>query len=455
MPAANHRPGYALPPISANEPFVLYEGPVTLQHRGRTVQCQGIARLRWFPSPGIRLTLEAGWATFVEMKADTLRVRLGNMKETTVQITSISLGAQSKVEAFVSSAECKSPKCLSAIRFWIVNFPDFITPSLLSFPGEPSAVAAVGTVKVPSEAAWTRQAAQLQNSEWRVNIVATRDSRQTYGSLNANGGYAITHIGEVVRRNGRPFLVKRAKSLLSRVDQFLSFARGAACASPVRWGLAADGAVVWQQFGSPIVDQWKQSMLTWFDNNHGQFLAEVFEEFTQLHDHPTLSEPFRLALYWYRKCATGSGGPEGSIVLGMTALELLSALIVVDRKTAMSTGAHDKLSAKDKLRELLRAIHVPFFIPARYQALSSFARQRGWTDACETLAEFRHGYVHPKKTRRQVVLQANGRVLLQVKWLTLWYQELAFLYLLNHQGHYFNRVRAKWRGQVEPVPWAP
>ena len=454
MSADNQYVNYERPANAANEPVILYEGQVEFRHRGGTVQCQGTATLHWFPSPGIRLTLEAGWATLVDLEAGTLRVRLGDMKEAKVQIASRSLGVRSKIEAFVRSAECKSPKRLRAIRFWIVNFPDIMTPNLISSPGEPSAVCAVGTVELPIAAAWTKQAAQLQNSEWCVSIVATRDSQQTYGSLKANGGYAITHIGEVVRRDGRPFVVKQAKTVLSRVDEFLSFARGAACASPVRWGLAADGAVVWRQFGSPIVDQWTQSTLTWFDTNHGQLLAEVFDEFTRIHEHPTLSEPFRLALYWYRKCATGSGGPEGSIVLGMTALDLLSALIVVDRKATMSAGAHDKLSAKDKLRALLRAIGMPLFIPARFKALSSFAKQHKWTDACETLAEFRHGYVHPKKARRRVVLRANGRVLLQVKWLTMWYQELAFLYLLNHQGHYFNRVRARWRGQVEPVPWA-
>ena len=38
--------------------------------------------------------------------------------------------------------------------------------------------------------------------------------------------------------------------------------------------------------------------------------------------------------------------------------------------------------------------------------------------------------------------------------LSLWYQELALLYLLDHQGRYRNRTTAEWVGQVEPVPWS-
>ena len=39
-------------------------------------------------------------------------------------------------------------------------------------------------------------------------------------------------------------------------------------------------------------------------------------------------------------------------------------------------------------------------------------------------------------------------------WLSLWYQELALLRLLGHQGSYANRTRIdRWVGQIEPVPW--
>ena len=37
--------------------------------------------------------------------------------------------------------------------------------------------------------------------------------------------------------------------------------------------------------------------------------------------------------------------------------------------------------------------------------------------------------------------------------MSLWYQELALLYLLGHQGEYRNRLTAEWLGEVETVPW--
>ena len=37
--------------------------------------------------------------------------------------------------------------------------------------------------------------------------------------------------------------------------------------------------------------------------------------------------------------------------------------------------------------------------------------------------------------------------------LSLWYQELALLYLLDHDGDYRNRMAAEAVGDVDKVPW--
>ena len=162
-----------------------------------------------------------------------------------------------------------------------------------------------------------------------------------------------------------------------------------------------------------------------------------------------------LALHWYRRCNTNSSGKEGSLVLGMAALDLLSALIVVGRCRSMSAQKHDQLNAAKKPRALLKALGVPADIPPRYAALTAFAEKCGKSDSCEALVELRHGFVHPNEERRSVVFGSVGRAAVSDAWqLSLWYQELALLRLLRHRGSYRNRTTAKRVGQVEPVPWS-
>lgn len=144
---------------------------------------------------------------------------------------------------------------------------------------------------------------------------------------------------------------------------------------------------------------------------------------------------------------------EGAIILGLTALDLLGAMVVVDRAAAMSASKYDNLPAKQKLAQLLDVMKVPTAIPAKLSQLAAFAATNGWQTACETLAEIRHGYVHSNKKRRQVVLSAPNLATFEAWQLSLWYQELALLYLLDHAGEYRNRLTAEWLGEVETVPW--
>ena len=155
----------------------------------------------------------------------------------------------------------------------------------------------------------------------------------------------------------------------------------------------------------------------------------------------------------YSHCNTQSSGKEGSLVLGIAALDLLSALVVVDRCRSMPANRHDKLSAAEKLRVLLEALDVPADVPPRYASLAAFAKQNDMTNSCEALAEFRNGFVHPNEKRRNIVRRANDLASFEAWQLSLWYQELTFLYLLDHQGQYRNRTTAERVGQVEPVPW--
>ncbi len=135
---------------------------------------------------------------------------------------------------------------------------------------------------------------------------------------------------------------------------------------------------------------------------------------------------------------------------------LLSALIVVDRLQLRSADTHDRLRAAAKLRDLLHALAIPLDIPARHTKLIAFAQKNRLSDSdtadsSAALVKFRHGFVHANERHREVVFSAEGKAATVDAWLlSLWYQELALLYLLDHQGTYRNRITSL----VERVPWA-
>ena len=279
---------------------------------------------------------------------------------------------------------------LLSIGFQVVNFPDFITPGPSAVPGDPTAIA--------GEDDETIQTVKLSWGDWQIKLVALPESRQRYARLSATGGYAFTHVGELKRSDANPFSVEQAKDILESLRVFLSFARGAACCLPVQWGRVASADIVWRQFVSPIVDGW-MPRLSWFDEHHGGILAELFEPFRRIHRDSSLREPLVVTLHWYRHCNTQSSGMEGSLVLGMAALDLLGALIVVDRDGSMTEAGYDKLHGAKKLRKLLGALEIQVDIPERYEALTRFAQRHSYGDSCKALVELRNGFVHAVRSR--------------------------------------------------------
>ena len=438
------------PQDDVNGPILLHQGRFRVRVGDRHIEPSGSACLRWLPRPGIEFVMETDAPCGFDL--DSLKVELPGFRTRKVVALSTHWGStpsgSTSIRAAVGEMEGGGGRSLLSVGFQIVNFPDVITPGSCAVPGDPT------TIGGDDRTNQTLQNIALNHDGWKIRIVPLPESRDRCEQLTATGGYAFTHVGQLTRVDDSAFSVEEAKDILESLRQFLWFARGAACALPIHWGRGEDGEIVWRRFQSPIVDPWARSYISWFDEHHGEILAELFDSFCGTHKDPRLREPLGVALHWYRHCNTQSSGLEGSLVLGMAALELLGALIVVHRNGSMSAGQYDGLPGAVKLRKLLKALKLQPDIPQRYEALSRFAKNNNW-DSCQALAELRNGFVHAKEERRRIVFGSDGKAATPgALQLSLWYQGLALLRLLEYRGSYFNRTTATWVGQVEPVPWS-
>ena len=279
------------PQSDVNEPIPLHEGRFRVWAGDRCVEGSGSAHLRWLPSPGIEFDLEIT-EPFPGVGFDSLTVELPGFRTENVVAHSMTLGSTSRIGAFASAMESDREQNLLSVGFQVVNFTDFITLGLSAVPGDPTATAGVtGTERLlggvtptgsPTKRvqSLTRATAGLRHDGWNVSLVAVPESGDRYRHLKATGGYSFTHVGQLTRIDDSAFAVQQAEKILESLRVFLSFARGAACSLPIRWGRGIDGEIVWRQFGSPIVDRWRQR-LSWFDEIHGEVLTELFDAFCQ------------------------------------------------------------------------------------------------------------------------------------------------------------------------------
>ena len=422
------------PQERVNEPVLLHEGRFFVGVGDRNVDATGSARLRWMPSPRIVFDIEAD--SLIGSDLASMTVEPADFKTTNCLVHSTDLISTISASAGAMESECEQR--LRSVGFQIVNFSNFKTPGPAVVPGDPTAVGGdsgtIGTV-------------ELGHDGWEVRLVVVPESLDRYQELEATGGYAFTHVGQLKRTDDSTFSVKRAKDILESLRVFLSFTRGAMCGMPIQWGRDAEGEIVWRWFGSPVVNRWKRSYSSWIGTNHGTVLTELFGSFCRRHKDRQFREPLAVAVHMYSHCNTRSSGMEGSIILGTAALELLGTLIVENHGDIRDTAK--------RLRKLLSALKTQPTIPHRFQALARFAKKNGKWDAPKALVQFRNGFVHPTEERREIVFAPEAHAAMSdACTLAVWYQELALLHLLGHQGSYSNRTTAKWDWEVEPVPWS-
>jgi len=276
------------------------------------------------------------------------------------------------------------------------------------------------------------------------SLHSTPDSAKT---LRDEGGYAITHLGEIRRTDANEFSVSDIASFLRGLELFFSFCRGHWVSPVLRVGFDSNCAKVWEHWNSPKGESylWTSS---WLNPMYGQNLEVLFPGFMNLWANQEWQQALEEAIYWYLNSNYSPRGIDAGVILAQAALERLSFANAVKNKVH---GGFRKITAADKLRELFSSLNLPVTIPSVLTSLSATAMQHRWSDAPQGLTEIRNEIVHPEHKKRG---QFND-VLVDAWDLSLWYIEMTVLRLSAYSGDYSNRlVPRNAVGQVEKVPWA-
>lgn len=331
---------------------------------------------------------------------------------------------------------------LQSVTFDVLNFPSFIGGQDIT----------EDYTDDHGRSGWRRRGhVNLEADGWRIEITAVPDLKEIVEALKGQGGYAITHKGNLKRSGGETFSIEDAENAMNRLRQFLSFARGVHCAPILPVGFNSDGEPVWKQWGSYAVESWGGT-LSWFDTHHAEGLAEVFPGFWKcLNGGDQRANAARIALDWYLRSNRNDGNQAGGLIMSQTALERL----------ADSHGSNG--SAAKCIRKLVETYSIPSELPDCLDTLKKVlwavrenAAANGGKDKIldgpEALVAVRNDLVHPKPYLTDIYSLKEYEA-----WnLAQWYLELVLLNMCSFKGKYGNRLlEGRWTGQIEPVPWAP
>ena len=409
---------------TVNEPIAFFDGQILFYFDRRPIHATGTASLVWLPSPRIEIDAEFEPTTdeqveiVTDMELEDIDVALQGFGREKTLLLSRTLLPPYRVIARATSIESVDKGQLRAIKFPLVNGPEFLTPGLWAPVAKPEELSSRAGQSLPRNTTVTIETTRLFYDGWQINLVAaTEKSHEVRKRIANSNGYAFTHIGQVSRDDGSGFSPQEADKILDLLSKFLSFLRGASCNFPILHGVGKDGQTSWKRFCSAVVDSGRKQS-TWFEASHGGILPGLFEKFCVLCD-GSHGKSSQVALHWYRECNKGSGGTESAIILGLTALELMSSLVLVEQKRVLSARKHKDLQLADKLGRLLREMSTPSKIPSQFTELDGFAQNHNWSTAYEALTKIRHSFVHSKSVASTMIFQAPRQVILQTWQLSL------------------------------------
>jgi hypothetical protein len=293
---------------------------------------------------------------------------------------------------------------------------------------------------------------ELSNSDWKFTFDKVDELGALMAAMNTTSGYTVTQIGTLERVDRGAFSKKDAAKMLDALAWFLSFANGDWVGPVLPVGFDGE-ARRWEFWSRWKTAPWHSNHShSWFNPTRQESLPELFPKFLSRWLLPDWQETLRTAIHWYIEAGRKGGGVQGGIILAQTALELLSAAIIVEDRKMISPEGLRALRISDRLRLLFSWASLPMHDSslAKMQPLLGVNKQ--WVDTPQALTEVRNSIVHSDERRGRIPTE----VLDHAAAIYLWYVELVILRFLDYRGEYFNKIPQSGilaYYNADPVPW--
>jgi hypothetical protein len=344
---------------------------------------------------------------------------------------------------------------LSNIVFHIVNFSSYI-----------------GTERTCKETEtgeycnWGRMTFVEGEYEIAIDEISSMDSLNNNLSdkLKKVGGYAITHVGQIKKKDNSNLNINEAEEIINIFSYFLSFLKGVQVSIVLCVGHNLVGETVYEQWKDPFVQPWKYRA-SWLPEHKMQEIPKIFPRFVSWWK--DWGQVARTTINMYTESNHNDFGDIG-IILSQSLLELIARVVLVEKKSIIAASRYDNrgresLSPADKISLLLKELSISdSFPPSHVNAINDLVqfavenipeldrKNKSASEAVIVFTKIRNDITHAKKK-----YAPSDRVFYDTTSLGLWYVEMVILAILEYDGVYCNRLRkSKWAGEYDSVPWA-
>ncbi len=431
----------------ANTSIEIYEGEYSLKNEEVDIKIKGIINFEWFPVSGLcfsgkvismnsvndlLLTLDKEYKVFLK----DLEFGSGLIINTNTFFGRNTDGTIVKGRIYKQAVDGDKTIPVEKIGFSIPNFRSFL-----------------GTI-VKKDIGTSRRSSmsrlELENDDYIILIDKGIDYEVKRKSLEQNGGYIITHHGELEIKKGS-LRLEETYDILYCLNTFITFLNGRRTAALFLQGVFEDD-VVWTDYSNKIIDPYKH-VHSWAQEYTTEGLNELWQSFSSLWKGTDDKNFLNTVIHWYIEANNNSGFTEGSIIMAQTALELLYNWWIIEQNKLIVGEDSEKLSASNKIRLLLSQLNISHLVPRKFIQLKEFIDNNdNIIDAPDAIIQIRNAIVHSQVKKRKKLSSIHPHAKHEALELSIWYIEMALLRILNFKDKYINRC-LEINNNEEFVPW--
>lgn len=297
---------------------------------------------------------------------------------------------------------------------------------------------------------------EVGDDEWAIEVFPVEQFRKMNDDLAKQGGYALTHFGEIRRTDERGFDSAALSRLSTALHHIFSFTMGRWAGPQLLSAFDQGNNVCYRQIGTGwLHPDVRNAASSWFNAQRGEAISELFPGFMRALRSPTWATALAKVIDWYVSAnQIGSGGVrvDNALLFSQAALEVLAwTHCVLDRRmVSRKAFGRGGLSAADKIRLLLSSLGIPKEIPSGLPALATRHRNgKAASDLPDVLTAIRNGLVHPDGEQ-----PVNDGGYYEAWRASQWLIELCVLNICGYRGNYQSRVSEDRALIWSKVPWA-
>lgn len=413
---------------TANETISVYSGLFVMKYEKIEIIIQGNIQYKWNPSIGV--VFEGVTTEFSDLIIKTINdieyfeIVVNGENYGVAIISNFNINNQISIKGVfrhtVITGEKNIP--ISKIKFCVPNFREYIGISVKK--------------NTKTNRSTLKNRLILENDKFKITIDKRFEYKKLYSSLTENGGYIITHSGELISKKGA-LTFENSKEILNCLNLFLSFLNGKRTSAILIHGIF-DNEKIWCDYSNYYVDRY-DNLPSWINSHSIEYINELWQIFSGKWKDKNDKDVLITAIHWYLECNKSSGFVEGSLIMAQTALELLYNWYIIENKKLMIGKDSENINAANKIRLLLSQLNLNYSIPKKLTYLDKFLKAEKLVDAPEAVVQIRNAIVHSQEEKRAKLNKIENMAKYEALQICIWYIEVALLKILDYKGDYTNR----------------